>query len=226
MIQNQKQQKTHIVQALRSDLWNKYSKLSWKLFPPFLRESKNVLNHDILSDTDVHYCEPVPAEGLGNKLPVDAVEFVAERCDVLFRDGFGIIKGDILEVPEYGILSYHSGDIRTYRGKPAGFWEYMRDSETCGITLQQLTETLDGGQIAVYSEVDISGLHTWRDVRQQVDFEASGMLAVAINSIETEKWNPQPVSDLGKLYTTPNNREMIQFLYKNTLGHIQKRRLS
>lgn len=212
----------HMIQALTGDLWDKYNKLSWKISPPILQKSQDITDHDAVEDADSHYCEPIPVDGVGNRLPTDAVEFAKERCDVLFRDAFGIVKGDILNASEYGVLSYHAGDIREYRGKPPGFWEYMNDEEVCGITLQQLSETLDGGRIAVYKEIDISDLYTWRDIRQNLNFEAIDMLSMAINDIENGDWDPNPINNLGELYTTPNNRTMMTFLYKSAFGHIRK----
>jgi len=40
------------------------------------------------------------------ELPPDAVETARESCDVAIRDGFELLKGDVLEAPEYGVLSF------------------------------------------------------------------------------------------------------------------------
>ncbi len=65
--------------------------------------------------------------------------------DVLLRFGFNIIRGEILELPRYGVWSYHHGDEQKYRGGPPGFWEIMNDDPITGAILQRLTDTLDGG---------------------------------------------------------------------------------
>jgi hypothetical protein len=41
---------------------------------------------------------------------------------LLFISGFGIIKELLLNSKPLGILSYHHGDVRRYRGQPSAFW--------------------------------------------------------------------------------------------------------
>lgn len=212
----------HMFRILDGNLWTKYNKISWKLNPPELRAGKSVADHELFADVQRHYCKPTPADGIGNELPEDAIKRAAENCDVLFRTGFGIIQGDILNATEYGVLSYHSGDIRKYRGRPPGFWEYMNNEEVCGITLQQLTEKLDGGEIASFKQVDIRGLNTWKDVRHQLNSEAIEMLPTTVREIQNDEFAPESVDSLGDLYTNPNNITTAKFLLKNTYGHCRK----
>jgi len=63
------------------------------------------------------------------------------------RFGFGIIRGPILDVPRYGIWSYHHGDLDKYRGIPPGFWEIYHADPVSGVTLQRLTERLAAGVV-------------------------------------------------------------------------------
>src|SRR5664279_2933458 len=46
-----------------------------------------------------------------------------QNLDVVFRFGFRIIRGGILNVARYGVWSFHHGDNREYRGGPPLFWE-------------------------------------------------------------------------------------------------------
>lgn len=213
----------HIINAFRNSLWDKYYKISWKLNPPELKQNRSVEDVSLFSDARFHYCQPKPADDIGSVFPQEAVELAKEYCDLLFRSGFGIIKGDILNVTEYGVLSYHHGDIREYRGKPAGFWEYMNDEEVAGVSLQRLNETLDGGEIIVFKEVNISGLGTWPEVRDELFNASVGMIETAIETYTSSSFEPMEIDELGDLYTNPTNREMIRFLIKNEYGYIKTR---
>lgn len=71
----------------------------------------------------------------------------AARLDVLFRFGFRILRGDILQAARCGVWSYHHGDNREYRGSAAGFWEMYERNPVTGSLLQVLTEKLDAGQV-------------------------------------------------------------------------------
>jgi hypothetical protein len=212
----------HMLRILYGDLWTKYNKISWKLNPPELRRGKPVAEHELFADVQHHYCKPIPADGIGNEFPEDAIKRAEKNCDVLFRTGFGIIQGSILNATEYGVLSYHSGDIRKYRGKPPGFWEYMNNEPVCGITLQRLTEKLDGGEIASFKEIDIDRLSTWKNVRYQLNLEAIEMLSTTIREIQNGEFTPESVDSLGDLYTTPDNLTTAKFLLKNAYGYCRK----
>jgi len=77
----------------------------------------------------------------------DIKQIENKKLDFLIRFGFGILKGDVLNVAKYGIWSFHHGDEKKFRGGPAGFWEIFSNTPTTACILQRLTPTLDGGII-------------------------------------------------------------------------------
>ena len=92
-------------------------------------------------------CVPM-ADGTGQRFEHDDLAAIAAyRPDVLLRFGFGILKGDILSLPRYGVWSYHHGDEEKYRGQPPVFWEMYEGGTVVGALLQRLTERLDAGFI-------------------------------------------------------------------------------
>jgi hypothetical protein len=52
--------------------------------------------------------------------------------DFILRFAFGIVRGEILQVPRYGIWSFHHDDEMRYRGGPAAFWEIYRGDPQTG----------------------------------------------------------------------------------------------
>jgi len=69
------------------------------------------------------------------------------KLDIILLHEFNIIKGPILNSSKYGIWSFHHADNSINRGRPAGFYETFLNQKYVGITLQQLSETLDSGRI-------------------------------------------------------------------------------
>lgn len=69
------------------------------------------------------------------------------KLDLCIRCGSGILRGDILDAFQFGIISIHHGDNRYYRGGPAGFWEVKEKNPSSGFIIQKLTSALDGGII-------------------------------------------------------------------------------
>lgn len=77
----------------------------------------------------------------------DLTAIAEHRPDVLLRFGFNIIRGEILQLPRYGVWSFHHGDETKYRGGPPVFWEIMDGDGVTGAILQRLTDKLDGGKV-------------------------------------------------------------------------------
>lgn len=168
-------------------------------------------------------CEPEPAPDFGNVLPDDVVEAVGPEIDVGIRLGFGILKGDFLEAPEHGVLSFHHGDLRRYRGMPAGFWEFVNDETVAGVTLQRITETLDGGSVVAYRSVDIADAHTWQAVQRCLFRVSEEMLVEGIRNVQDPHFEPWQPEKYGDLYSLPKGRAVLKYVAKNNVGRVRKR---
>lgn len=166
---------------------------------------------DAFDDTEIIECAPIPADGLGNELPSAAVSALTE-VDVAIRFGFGIIKGDALTAPKYGMLSYHHGDLKKYRGRPAGFHEFSNREPTVGVTVQRLNESLDGGEIAASTEVEIGDTVSWREVLDRLYQASPTLLPMAIQNCIDSSENLTEPNSLGDLYTMPSNRQTVKYL--------------
>lgn len=198
-------------------LWSKIRE------PPQYMEKVPLDEIDALAGAQRRFVDPIPHETFGNLLPQDAVSLVSERSDLAFRYGFGVIKGDVLSAPKHGVVSFHHGNIREYRGGPPGFWEFL-NGDPGGVTLQQLTETLDGGRIVAFEPVEFDDCWTWRETNRRL-FEAStGLLAEAVRRFSDPDFEPERVGDeeLGPLYTFPRWRNYLRYLYRNNCGRLRR----
>ena len=164
---------------------------------------------------------PEPAEGIGQTLPAEVIDHIESAAvDVLFRRGFGILQGDILTAPRYGVLSYHHGNIREYRGVPPGVWEFAHDESSAGITLQRLNETLDGGEIVVEKDVMIDDLPTWQAVERRLFDRSTDMLATACRRLRDPEFEPTVAEELGPMYTCPGPLDTARIELKNVRGKL------
>lgn len=121
----------------------------------FDRNVKKLDNHfespralaDLVPDVDTIEVTPKKTR-FSDVIDTDDIEKIAEAdVDILFRLGFRILRGRILEVARYGIWSFHHGDNRYMRGGPSGYWELTHQAPTVGVILQILNEDLDGGLV-------------------------------------------------------------------------------
>lgn len=174
---------------------------------------------DGTADADWIRCDPITVEGWKNALPESAVERMAET-DVAVRFGFGFLVGDALPAPDMGVLSFHHGNLREYRGQPMGFWEYVHGRRTAGVTVQRINETLDGGEIVADRQVEIGDAPTWGAVRCRLYDASEDMLAAAVRNLNADDFEPEtlPEDELGDLYRLPKGRPVLTYLRKTTRG--------
>jgi hypothetical protein len=143
--------------------------------------------------------DPV-ADGPGVRFPDEAVDRIG-AADIAFQNGVGILKGDVLTAPEHGVLSYHHGDIRRYRGVYTHLWNYLDRVATGGVTLLQLTEALDAGAIAAEREVDLADCLTWSELEGRKHRAGVPLVADAVQRFDAGR-EPEtvPEDELGRMY--------------------------
>jgi hypothetical protein len=141
--------------------------------------------------------------------------------DVLLRLGFRILRGTILQVPRYGVWSYHHGDNLVNRGGPAGFWEVMEGQPVTGSVLQVLSDRLDDGKVIYrsyagshrYSVARNRNSYYWKSAafvgRKLADVHERGSAAL---DEEPAPHAPRIYSD--RLYREPGNGEMCRLATK------------
>jgi len=138
------------------------------------------------------------------------------ELDFVLRFGFGILKGEALTVPTYGVWSFHHGNPNKYRGGPAAFWEIFEGNYITGSVLQQLTEKLDQGQVireGFFQTIH----HSYKASLHHILEETAEWPTLAVKSIvqhPQQKLVLTAVKEKGKLYKVPGNFTSTRFLFK------------
>ncbi len=144
--------------------------------------------------------------------------------DVLvYVGGFGrILRENILEIPPFGVLSYHHGNMRYYRGQPSFFWELYNGENEIGVTIQKLNIGLDKGAPVVEKFYNIEYGETLRSVSRRIYGASSGLMLSALDLLEKNVQLSNYIEKFGKLYTLPNMKEWIIFNVKITYRVIRR----
>jgi len=140
----------------------------------------------------------------------ETLDYIRSRSpDCLVRGGFGIIREPILSLAPKGVLSYHHGNIRRYRGTPVGFWELLHGERELSVTVQRLVPALDAGPIVRELTVPIFPGDSWRSVEKRAYAVSDRLLLEACLLVERDDFTPErvPEEELGALYTEPNLRQ-------------------
>ncbi len=152
------------------------------------------------------------------------VEFIKKQeTDVIIRLGLGIIKGQILNAATYGVWSYHHGDNRINRGRPPGIWELINQEPTTGITLQILSDSIDGGTVLFkgHSKTYPFSLflnkcnYYWKGVFV-IPREIERLKKIGHNAYFNSKKNLNSSVNIydRPLYKNPGNVKMLGFLWR------------
>jgi hypothetical protein len=75
------------------------------------------------------------------------------NVDVLLSCQSGILRGGILNICEFGIISFDHGNNNKNRGGPAGFWEVFNRERSTGFIIQRLLDELDGGDVLMRGSI-------------------------------------------------------------------------
>ncbi len=154
----------------------------------------------------------------------DDIERIREhRLDFIIRFGFGIIRGPVLAVPRHGVWSYHHGDLEKYRGMPPGFWEIFNRDPVSGVTLQRLTDRLDGGVVlhrGHFKTIEKSYLRSLDNAMMaSTDFPAR-MVRDIVNGAGGRVDAPASKTQ-APIFYAPGNVDMIRFAVQTMLRRIE-----
>lgn len=137
------------------------------------------------------------------------------RLDVLLLiGGFGIIKEPLLSLTPLGIISYHHGDMRKYRGMPPGFWELYYGESSMGVTVQKLSAGLDCGFPIEERTIPINKLDTLSELQKRAKLESTDLMYLSLKKLEKINYVPQKLEHYGKVFTLPNFRQWIILNFK------------
>lgn len=135
------------------------------------------------------------------------------NLDVLLRFNKRILRGGILNLNKFGILSLHLGDDMKYRGGPSGFWEVYNKEPNSGFIIQQLTENLDNGNLMFRGQ--ISTEKTWLLNRAELNLRSYFYLKQTLKKIATNRKLPNFIKNVpytDRVYRNPTNYQLIKYI--------------
>lgn len=180
---------------------------------------------DTMEEIEKLYVTPqVSKSGFVYRYRDDDLARIREKnLDVLLRGGSGILRGQILEVCPFGVLSFHHADNEVNRGGPPGFWEVYRREACTGFVIQRLTDELDGGDVLFKGWIPTSPLFLQNQLK--LFAKANVFLHLLLEKIGRAGRLPQPYPKVPyayRLYRMPNLRRQLIYVAK-TYFHLSKK---
>jgi folate-dependent phosphoribosylglycinamide formyltransferase PurN len=128
---------------------------------------------------------------------------------LLLINGYGIIKKELLSITPLGILSFHHGNMRRYRGMPPAFWELYNNEKEIGVTVQKLEAHLDSGVPIEEKTYNIKKRDTLSSLNERIYNGSIDMMHKALIKLLDPEFKPDKIESFGKIYTLPNLRQWL-----------------
>lgn len=129
------------------------------------------------------------------KAPETFDEIAGYGPDAIIVAAYGkIIPKSILELPKYGCINVHASLLPKYRGAAPIQWSILNGDEKTGVTIMQMNEGLDTGDIISQSEIIIDKKETSDSLFDKLAEEGARLLIKTLKDIEEGKASrtPQP----------------------------------
>lgn len=159
--------------------------------------------HDIPVHTPENVNDPGFLDHLRNQ-DVDLVISIA--CPQIIRE-------ELRDLPQHGVINVHGALLPEYRGKLPSFWVLAKGETTTGVTVHYVNEDLDDGPIILQKHVPIQPEDTLHSLvlRSKVQFGATA-LAEAVEQIRdgTVSLQENPAED-ASYYSFPTREAIRDF---------------
>ena len=121
------------------------------------------------------------------------------EADVFVVAAFGqILSKEILDMPKYGCINIHASLLPKYRGAAPIQWAILNGEEKSGVTIMQMDEGLDTGDMLLKGEVAIDDEDTADTLHDKLSECGANLIVEALKLLEKGelKATPQPEGPL------------------------------
>lgn len=210
-------------------LYNRYTRWDYAQHREHPDAFETVDLSELVKEAGVLRVKPLQKGFVDRFDEADIARIREANVDVMFRFGFRIIRGEILNTARYGVWSFHHDDNREYRGAPPGFWEMYEGNPVSGTILQILTDSLDGGHV-IYrslSATDFQSLYLNRNARY---WKTADFAIRRLRDLHRHGWNyiqslpeyQEPNEYKKGIYKTPRAPVMAKFLARLAVSGLRK----
>ncbi len=130
-------------------------------------------------------------------------------ADLFVVAAFGqILSKEILDMPKYGCVNIHASLLPKYRGAAPIQWAILDGERETGVTIMQMNEGLDTGDMLTKVIVPIEDTDTGESLFNKLAEAGAKLLVETIVQIEAGTLQPQPQDDSFSTYAKMIKKEM------------------
>lgn len=145
------------------------------------------------------------------------------KPDVIIVAAFGqIIPGNILTLPRYGCLNVHASLLPKYRGASPIQWAILNGDDKTGITIMQMQEGLDTGDILLQQEVALTGKETGGSLFDTLSGLGGPLVLQALSGLEAQTLTPVAQDEEQATHVRMLTKAMGQIDWKQPAATIER----
>ncbi len=131
------------------------------------------------------------------------------EADLYVVAAFGqILSREILDLPKYGCMNIHASLLPKYRGAAPIQWAVIDGEEVTGVTIQQMNEGIDTGDILLKKEYTIKAKETGESLFDTLCELGAKAIVECVELLEKGELNPVPQKEEDASYAKMLNKAM------------------
>ena len=104
------------------------------------------------------------------------------KPDLGITFGVGLVKPFIFDIPKFGTINIHRGNISKYRGLDSDLWAlYKKDYENVGVAVHYIDDNLDTGDLIHQEMINLNSVDNIFEIRYHTTVLATNMILNILN---------------------------------------------
>lgn len=147
--------------------------------------------------------------------------FRALQPDLVVVVAYGrILPPELLHIAPLGCINLHVSLLPKYRGSAPIQWAVLNGDTKTGVTIMQLDEGCDTGDILMVEPVEIGPETTSGELFDQVSAVGARTLVRAVEELAAGRLTPHPQDEAKATKAPPLTKEMARFSFAEPAEHL------
>ncbi len=147
--------------------------------------------------------------------------FRALQPDLVVVVAYGrILPPELLHIAPLGCINLHVSLLPKYRGSAPIQWAVLNGDTKTGVTIMQLDEGCDTGDILMVEPVEIGSETTSGELFDQVSAVGAETLVRAVEELAAGRLTPRPQDEAMATKAPPLTKEMARFTFAEPAEHL------
>lgn len=145
------------------------------------------------------------------------------QADLFVVAAFGqILTKELLDMPKYGCINIHASLLPKYRGAAPIQWSILDGEEYTGVTIQQMNEGIDTGDILSMVKVRIEEDETGDSLFEKLKEIGAKLCVDTIRDIEAGNVKPTPQNEAEASYAKKLSKELGRLDFNENAAKLER----